>query len=72
MLEKRVPQHGTKRRSHRQSDSNRNALRSEASKNLQQRDVGLDNTFKEPILLMKLVMLRMSNEGEMRVEEESQ
>jgi hypothetical protein len=34
MLEKRVPQHGTKRRSHRQSDSDGNALRGEASKNL--------------------------------------
>ncbi len=72
MLEKWIPQHGTEGRSHRQSDSNRNALGGEASKNLQQRDVGLDNPFKEPILFMKLVMLRMSNEGEMRVEEESQ
>ncbi len=72
MLEKRIPQHGTKRWSHRESNPNRNALRGEASKNLQQGNVGLHDAFKEPILFMKLVLLGMSNEGEMRVEKESQ
>jgi hypothetical protein len=72
MLEKRIPQHGTKRWRHRESNAKRNALRGEASKNLQQRNIGLHDAFKEPILFMELVVLGMSNEGEVRVEKESQ
>ena len=72
MLEKRIPQHGAKRRSHRQSQPNRSAIVGEPSKNAQQGNVGLDDGLKEPILLVKLLVFRMPDEREVSVEEESQ
>jgi hypothetical protein len=72
MLEQRIPQHGAKRWRHRESQPDRNTLGVEASKNLQKGDIGLNDTLEQPILLVKLIVLGMSDEGEMRVEEESQ
>ncbi len=72
MLEKRIPQHGAKRRSHRQRQPNRNALRIEPPENAQQGNVRLDNGFKKPILLMKLFVFGVPNKREMSVEEKSQ
>jgi hypothetical protein len=39
---------------------------------LQQRNIGLNDPLEQPVLLVELFMLGMPNEGEMRVEEESQ
>ena len=72
MLEKRISQHGAKRWSHCQSQSNRNVLRVESPENAQQGNVGLDNSLKEPILLMKLLVFGVPNKREMSVEEKSQ
>ena len=72
MLEKRIPQHGAKRWSHRQSQTDRNVLRVEPPENAQQGNVGLDNGFKEPIFLMKLFVFGVPNKREMSMEEKSQ
>ena len=51
---------------------NGKALGRKPSKNAQQGNVGLNDSLKEPILLMKLFVLGVPNKWEMSVEEESQ
>ncbi len=72
MLKKRIPQHGAKRWSHRQSQTNWDALGRESPENPKQRNVGLSDSLEEPILLMKLLVFGMPNKWEMSVEEKSQ
>ena len=54
--------------------ANRTGTRSavEPPENAQQGNVGLDDRFKEPILLMKLFVFGVPNKWEMSVEEKSQ
>ena len=49
--------------------TDRNVLRVEPPENAQQGNVGLDNVFKVPILLMKLFVFGVPNKREVSMEE---
>ena len=71
LLEQLVAQHRAERRSERHREPEGDALVRQSPHHAQQRQVGFGDGFEEPIFLEKILVLRMPDERQMRVEEET-
>ena len=67
-LQQRVQQHGAQRRRESERQSRVHVVAQPAVHHLDQRDVGLDDGFKQPVFLQELFMFRMTDKREMGVE----
>ena len=70
VLQQRIEQHGAKRGRERERQARVHAVAQPAVHDLNQRDVGFGDGFKEPVFLQKLVVFRMAHKRQMRVEDE--
>ena len=67
-----VLQHGAKRGRNAHRDAERHAIVDQPLHHSEERDVGLGDGFEEPALFKKFLVLGMTNERQVRVEDERQ
>jgi len=69
-LEERVREHRAERRRQRHREAEVDAVVEQPVHHVDERDVGLGDRLVEPVLLEEVLVLRMPDEGEVRVEDQ--
>src|SRR5438477_2210138 len=72
ILQQRIQQHRAERRTERHRQARLHAVAQPAIHHLDERQIRLRDRFVEPILLQKMLVLRMPDKGQMRVENQRQ
>ena len=68
LLEERVREHRNEGRREAHGDAEVNAVRYQAVKNINKRNIGLGYRFIQPVFFQELIMFGMSHKGQMRME----
>jgi hypothetical protein len=72
IAQKLILEHRGKRRRNRHREFERHSIVHESLHHAKQRNVGLGDRLKKPLFLEEMLVLRMANEGEMRVQDEGE
>ena len=72
LLEQLVAEHRAERRRERHREPEGDAFVRQPAHHAQERQIGFGDGFEEPVFLEKILVLRMPDEWQMRVEEESE
>src|SRR5216684_5665521 len=72
VLQKRIEQHGAERRAERERQARLHPAVQPAIHDLDERQVGFGDGLEEPVLLQKMLVLRMPDKRQMGVEDEGE